>query len=761
MRPWPCLCNLVAVAAIALTATTGQAADPDFIPVTSEAGTIPAIAKCLRQSMEAVLLSNGVQCTSYREGSKFLKKKTPNAPFEFVADRDCPEQPSGPVNARRLSADAVQQLMTDSKLGPTGIRIIGAIFCKRANLVGLNLPFSLVLDNSVFGKGIEIRNLEAQGDISLDGTLILDETRIIRSHIKGSLFGDESFINKLSIGSSTIDTSASFTDSVLFESAQLYNGSIAKEFSVRGSALSYFITQFSYIGGALDLSHSEARCAYHINKSTIGYLVARRAGFGTVEPPSQKPPAYYVWRADFNPTVTRILTTPEIQQNFSTAATCTNPFGQSYRAEFFVFDSIIKSSLCITEFRWLAPRDAGPYTSAEFFAPRKDTEQYLRTVVAINGDTIGGNLIIDLWPKDTGEANLDYKVAQSLHKLEVIGVKASGLIIDFLDKNQSHVITAVDGLNFDRVYSAPAACEYGGSKSAPAIYDQRTLSIITDFTETLELPKVEDALKWLDLNKIVSTQPYTAFATAFKNAGVDSTAIDIARENRELCERAARWLPFTILRRFCRTAAEIRESEVGESQKKPAIETTPASLQSGWHELGMAFLSIPSQLADLAQLGFRGGLYFLADHGYRPGKVLWWVTLTLVVFWLWFIWPLKVVAYTSKTGSLASEHSPADIPKMRPLGFSFLFDRLLPAYQIDSAHYEIESYFKRVAVSETAGRMPPPPVVRRLLFFEWPVERVTNQREVEHIEKLLRVLRILGVVFAIFLGAAVSALIVH
>jgi hypothetical protein len=59
------------------------------------------------------------------------------------------------------------------------------------------------------------------------------------------------------------------------------------------------------------------------------------------------------------------------------------------------------------------------------------------------------------------------------------------------------------------------------------------------------------------LNTIGSTQPYTAFATAFKNAGVDSTAITIARENRDLCERAARWLPLWL---FCGTFAKMPPS---------------------------------------------------------------------------------------------------------------------------------------------------------------------------------------------------------
>ena len=750
----------VVVAAIAISPTPSLAVDPDFIPITTETGAIPAISKCLRKDKEAVLLPNGVQCKDYRQGADFLNITAPNAPFDFDANRDCPTNLPRPPNPRRLSGDAIQQLMNElkSNVPSFGIRILGAIFCTRLTLVGLDLPFSLVLDKSVFADGVEFQNLHIKGDLSFDRSLILNRFRLSRSHIEGSVFGNDAFIRKVSIGSSTVDTSVSFARSVLLDSTQIHNSSIANELSVRGSLLSYFIVQFSKIGEILDLSHSEARCAYHINKSEIGYLVARRTGFGTVDPPKESEDIY-VWRGDFSPSIDHILSIPEMINRIAKADTCVNQFKRTYRAEFFIFDSKITSSLCVTDFQWLSPRDEGSYKYDEFTAPHEGTANYLRTVIAINGNTIGNNLIIDLWPTPTGGKNLDYNVSERLHKLEVIGVKAGGLIIDFQDKNQDHVTTAVDGLDFDRVYDAEASCEYGGSKSriGPFVEDAIYTEIISDFTQALKLPKVDDALKWLDLNKIASSQPYTAFATAFSNAGVDSTDVTIARENRVLCDRAARWLPLMILRPFCK-AIQPHESSSPDDESSAVIEVKhPDDQQGGWTQLGITLSSIPRQLSDLAQLGFRGALYFLAEHGYRPGKVLWWVTLTLIVFWFWFIWFLKVVAYSSKTDPPRPENSP---PRLRPLGVLFLFDRLLPAYQIDSAHYEIESYFKRVPVSQIAGR-PALPVIRRLGLFEWPVERVTEQRDKDRIEGSLRILRILGVVFAIFLAAAVSALVTH
>ena len=51
--------------------------------------------------------------------------------------------------------------------------------------------------------------------------------------------------------------------------------------------------------------------------------------------------------------------------------------------------------------------------------------------------------------------------------------------------------------------------------------------------------------------------------------------------------------------------------------------------------------------------------------------------------------------------------------------------------------------------------------VRRLRIFEWRVEPVISDTEIDRIENWLLVLRILGVVFAVFLAAAFRALFVR
>lgn len=802
MCPWlrRCIISLVVAVGLASSHSVSLAQSPqpqpdkgaavdeqaiDSVHVTTSAGVIEQIAKCLANNQEAVLFTNTVDCVPYRKGKYHLKKNHFQAPFDFNSGRDCPpaQAINRPFNARHLSAETIRELAKklDPKTAPQGIRIFRAIFCDKVHIVGLELPVSLVLDNSVFNNGIEIRNLRIKGDLSVDGSLVFKQLRILRSHIEGSLFGDKAFIAKLSVSNSTVDGSASFVESILFESAQFDDVTIARELSVRASALSYFITQFSKIGGLLDLSHSEARCAYHINKSEIGFLVAKRAGFGTVVPPpvnSVDKRRYYTWRKDFSDGVKRLYSSSDVATLISDPDLCVNEYDRTYRAELFVFDSNIKSSLCVSEIQWLAPHDLGPYTPQEFLNPRKGTDEYLQTVVAINGVTIGNNLIIDLWsPKQNSHDEIHDSVSERLHKFEAIGVTSGGLVIDFKDSTRKY-FTAVDGLQFDRIYNAHATCEYGGSeKIVPSISEDRKLSIISDFRVQLELPSVDDVLKWLDLNEIGSTQPYTAFAKAFETAGLDSTPIKVARRDRELCGSIARWLPRIMTGFLCpeitnhgsgaspKLTRRDEDSKEEQTTGQKVVYAGQPSPDGGWSDLRRGLREIMSPLSDFAQLIFSSVLSLLADHGYRPTKVIWWIFLTLIGFWIIFLWPLGIIGYVPRPASTSEDSLSEeqkiklDSMKPKPLGFSFLIDRFIPGYQISRTHYEIYRYYKRIPESAIVSGAPPS-LIRRLFFVDWRVVQVVEDDEIAKIEKYLLVLRLLGLVYAIFLAAAVSALVV-
>ena len=500
MRPWHsrCVIALVAAAGLAIAASVsfaqspqgqaGQSAadsqgqptsqrerssqgSPDSEPprstrVTHISEVVRSISECLANDQEAVLFTDSVDCMPYRQGQYHLKPSHSDAPFDFNSEKHCPEESSNrPFNGRRLTAETIKTIAknTDKKIGPHGIRILRAIFCEKVDLVGLELPFSLVLDKSVFTEGIEIRNIKMRGDLSFDDSFVFKHLNILRSHIDGSIFGDTAFIQDLAVLETTINGSVSFHQSVLFHIARFDGVAIARELSVRGSALSYFMLQFSRITGLLDVSHSEARCAYHINKSEIGFLVAKRSGFGTIAQytgPVVDQVAWRAWRRTLSPAVSDILKNDDVARVVSDKEGCVLAT-KKQTAQFYLFDSRVTSSLCISEFEWLAPRGQAS-DDGVFFAPRNNDADPL-TVIAINGNEIGNNLIIDLWSK---EKRIHDDVSKRLHKLEAIGVKTGGLVIDFSDSDRRY-FTAVDGLNFDRIYDAHAVCEYGINEKTP------------------------------------------------------------------------------------------------------------------------------------------------------------------------------------------------------------------------------------------------------------------------------------------------------
>ena len=162
------------------------------------------------------------------------------------------------------------------------------------------------------------------------------------------------FVNGLSLSTSTVEGGVSLTESVLFRFAQFENATIKGGLSVRNSALSYFIAQFSHIHGPLDLNHSQARCAYHINQSEIDFLVAKDAGFGMVGTPegdiSSSNPKIYVWRQTFGEAVTELLQNQEVYPIVLQKEECANK-DNPYRAEFRISDSTVNSSLCISNFQ--------------------------------------------------------------------------------------------------------------------------------------------------------------------------------------------------------------------------------------------------------------------------------------------------------------------------------------------------------------------------------------------------------------------------
>jgi hypothetical protein len=670
---------------------------------------VERIYDCLVAGKEAVLLPGGIECKGYRQGGKFLQNAQPDMPLKIDLAKVCAGSEEGSQDWRKLPGNAIKKLVAHEKpaIDPLGIRVLGAIFCDELDLIGLDLPYSLVIDRSIFMKGFEARNFHTRADVSFDGSVALDTITFTRSRVDGSIYGEGAYIKKLLVLDSEVHGSLLFRESVLTEPAIFDTVSISGELSVRASALSYFFVQFSKIGGVLDLTGSQARCAYQIRKSEVGDLVAVDAGFG-VSAAGQTPGAkdIFDWRAGPSPsdTVRAVLDSPNPDKS-PQRHEC-NYWNIALPGAFLVSDTQVRSSLCLHSFHWLVSAQTSPLTSS----------------IALNDLNVGATMVLDLAPVPPNPGD----IGRVNSKLDAAGVKAHALIFNFDGKARANEMS-LSGIGFEQVYhSAGIECEYdpGFLRPPPGSAQQRLANIPRS---QLRLPRVDEVMSLLNSNCLATTQPFSAFVSVTQSAGNDSDTkeLRIARATRELRARIDRLFGWA------------DPSRCGTISKSNSTGSNSPQTDGGW-----SFMTVAS---DSVAVFFGSLLWLVADHGYRPEKVGWFVVATLIgsaaYFWLW----VRVVGFM-----------PAKKNTIRPIGLAFLFDRLLPAYKIREDHYDIDTFFVWVRKPGHLLNVK----YMSYLWFKVPVVKA-QQRDVQRAEMCLDFVKVIGLVLAIFLVAAINALFSH
>jgi hypothetical protein len=133
----------------------------------------------------------------------------------------------------------------------------------------------------------------------------------------------------------------------------------------------------------------------------------------------------------------------------------------------------------------------------------------------------------------------------------------------------------------------------------------------------------------------------------------------------------------------------------------------------------------------------------LADYGYRPERIVWWVIGTVAFAWIVFRYFLRIVAFSVE----------GDPEKIRPVGLVFLFDRLLPAYRIREENYKIDHFFSISYKKDGPAEKKVDCISRKFAITE------AATKAVEWAELSLDVLKFVGFVFAVFVVAAISKLV--
>lgn len=733
--------GLLAAALAALATAPARAQDS---PPADAEQQFHAIAQCLGDGKEIVMAPR-LRCVRRQTGADIAEDA--GMPLR---EGDWGAVCRNEADARRLPRDIVKRLVKEAQVAPSGIRIIGAVFCDGVDLAGADLGYSLVLDRAVFVGVVDARNARIKGDFSFEYSLILSTLRLNRARVEGTVYGGASFMKRLRAFDTQVNGSWQQTNSIIFYDAQIVRLSISGDLNLNGSAVGRLWLQTSHVNGTFELDDSEARCAYHVNASTVGYLTANNAGFGIVKaaPPGADGVDYTWWdrtrrkaytRAMFeSPAIKKIADAEEerigrripgvpadsrlipgcredrTRKDGSEVVEGVEGYGGSEFAEFYVFDTKVEAAFCLTSFAWLEPKQALP-----------DEAQWI-SILALNGTSIAGNFVVDLW--GDGKSNLgalqpgnpDFDRVRYKHKFEAIGLSATALIYDFSDNTRPY-FTYIDGLKFDRVHKAKPNCTNDSG---------------TKLASQPELPNVNDVIAWLELNEAPSSQPFLAFVQAFENAGESATRLRIRRKSLDVCDRVLRWVPFA--EPICpgRKAAD-----------RPTGDTQPRTVAAS---VG----NVISNVADLIATGFQVILWLVADHGMRPGKVVWPVIITLVAFWALFRWRLRIVGFDPKAAA-------AQPPGRRPpwaIGFLFLFDRLIPIYKLREEHYGVARYYRVAEKDELAAPDAARPPCPMSYFGRKLIVCPVDEAGYEAVERWLVFLRIIGAVLSVFLVAAIGAL---
>ena len=748
------LLRVAGVAAVLFTlagvCATAQDAVLKLPLIKSDLQIIQQMTQCLALGKEN-LMTPKYNCVEFGSGES--EAQASNMP---LGEDDWTKVCATKDEPRGLRADTVKRLAQSHDIAPTGIRIIGGVFCDALDLTGLDLPYPLVLDYSLFVGGIKARDLRVKGALSLKNVIVRADLELTSVRVEGSIFTSRSFMKNLMATDTQVQGTWWLNDSIIYDEARLFRVSVAGDLSWNKSAFSRLALQSAQVDGVLDLNRSEARCTYDIRSSKFRYVVADQAGFGEMKSESRSDGSafdYAWWKRSAgrtkvrtstpklfeSPIVKRIVDDdladigkltgakyPHEDQSPRRIPGCERTSKTSY-FEFFVFDSTVSTAFCLTSFEWATPKAALP----------DDTHPV--SIISLNGLTVNGKLVIGLGggqasDKDPRPGQAGFDAVSGKRKFEAIGLTSAELFFDFTDNDRPY-FTVLDGLKFDWIHQADPVCKVEVEHEQPIPGVQ--------FSSQPELPSVDDVMHWLDKNKGMSSQPFLVFVEAFEKVGANATELRVRRKNIDLCRRVAKVLPQEFLAPIVQwwrpELASICNADVGGD----------SSQSDGG--------GVINYVADLIATSFQVGLWALADHGLRPGKAVWWVFAVMFSFAAWFWLGLRIVGFDPKTGGQQAE--PGQKPPC-PISFLFLFDRLIPLYKIREEHYWIARYYRLATKAEISGARGKPgqPPYSMSYFGRTFLVCPLDESRAALAEKSLVVLRIIGVGLTIFLLAAINTL---
>ena len=258
--------------------------------------------------------------------------------------------------------------------------------------------------------------------------------------------------------------------------------------------------------------------------------------------------------------------------------------------------------------------------------------------------------------------------------LSIFNVKTGTLVLNF-DVTAQNVSITVNGLHFERIYDFKADCESALSARLSGSVRTRAgaqASKEIPFPPQRQLPKTEQIIDWINKNKFAGTQqPFAEFVAVFERAG-DLDGAKIVKSGRPMPSLSCHFVNSSGFLGFARVRLIYTEVDAARSEQQN-------SSSSIWSTIEKPLLWCEK----LAVAGLDFILFILADYGYKPERMGWFVAIT--VFGSIFMFPywLEIVGYTVE----------GNRDKVIPIGVLFIFDRMLPTYRIREDNYKIERYY--------------------------------------------------------------------
>ena len=376
---------------------------------------------------------------------------------------------------------------------------------------------------------------------------------------------------------------------------------------------------------------------------------------------------------------------------------------------FVLIENHIKYSICLRDFSWLVD----------------DKNRPEKSIIYLNEDIVDGATWLDIKNR---MQSLSGRPDGNGPRLSIFNLQTGTFVLDF-EVTKNDVLVSVNGLHFERVYSAKDKCETALSPRATNEKARpRDAREIPQFPPSLSLPKPEHVTAWVKKNEFKGTQPFAQFVSVFERAG-DAEA---ARELKIQGETT------TLMRSFCKSWGFYCESENDAFSEKSNDVDQANGVASA---IGQAFQRMEDRLVGLLQFL----LWNLAAHGFRPERVVWFALGTLLIYWL-------VIQLAGVVGfSVIDERRSGEPPRIQPIGLIFLFDTLIPGYKLREDHSKPLQFY--VLADQAQATYP----FKRFLKV-WNVTEA-SERQQRTIKICFDLLRWLGLIFAIFLFAAIGRLV--